>query len=109
MILEVADIRIVPGQQSAFEDAIRRGLGSVVVHAKGFRGWKLNHGIETPERYLLMIFGTRWRITPSGSVRGRCLRNGAASSGRTSRHRRQWNILSCRETPAKARSLTRGS
>ena len=56
MILEVADIRIVPGQQSAFEEAIRRGLTSVVPQAKGFRGWKLNQGIESPDRYLLMIF-----------------------------------------------------
>ena len=56
MILEVADIRVVPGQQTAFEEAIRRGLASVVPQANGFRGWKLNHGIESPDRYLLMIF-----------------------------------------------------
>jgi heme-degrading monooxygenase HmoA len=56
MILEVADIRITPGAQAAFDEAIRRGLASVVSQAKGFRGWKVNHGVENPERYLLMIF-----------------------------------------------------
>ena len=56
MILEVADIRIAPGQQAAFDEAIERGLTTVASKAKGFRGWKVNHSIESPERYLLMIF-----------------------------------------------------
>ena len=56
MILEVADIRIAPGQQAACDEAIQRGLTTVAVQAKGFRGWKVNHSIESPERYLLMIF-----------------------------------------------------
>jgi heme-degrading monooxygenase HmoA len=56
MILEVADIRIQPGQQAAFDEAIQRGLSTVISRAKGFRGWKVNKGIESPERYLLMIF-----------------------------------------------------
>jgi heme-degrading monooxygenase HmoA len=56
MILEIADIRIQPGQQAAFDDAIQRGLSSVITRAQGFRGWKVNKGIESPERYVLMIF-----------------------------------------------------
>ena len=56
MILEVADIRIAPGQQAAFDEAIQRGLADVVAQAKGYRGWKVNHSVESPERYLLMIF-----------------------------------------------------
>jgi heme-degrading monooxygenase HmoA len=56
MILELADIRIHPGQQSAFDEAIRRGLDTVIANARGFRGYKVNKGIESPERYLLMIF-----------------------------------------------------
>jgi heme-degrading monooxygenase HmoA len=56
MILEVADIRIAPGQQAAFDEAIARGLTTVISQAKGFRGWKVNKGIESPERYLLQIF-----------------------------------------------------
>lgn len=56
MILEVADIRIQPGQQAAFEEAVVRGVSSVIAQAQGFRGWKVNKGLESPERYLLMIF-----------------------------------------------------
>jgi heme-degrading monooxygenase HmoA len=56
MILEHADIRITPGQQAAFDEAIQRGLTTVISQAKGFRGWKVNHSIESPDRYLLMIF-----------------------------------------------------
>ena len=56
MILEVADIRIQPGQQAAFDEAIQRGLATVISQAKGFKGWKVNKGVESPERYLLMIF-----------------------------------------------------
>ena len=56
MILEIADIRIQPGQNAAFEEAIQRGLNSVIHGAKGFRGAKVNRGIESPERYVLQIF-----------------------------------------------------
>ena len=56
MILELADIRIRPGQQAAFDEAIQRGLDTVIAKAKGFEGYKINKGIENPERYLLQIF-----------------------------------------------------
>ena len=56
MILELADIRIHPGKQAEFDAAIRRGAETVISKAKGFRGYKVNKGIETPERYVLMIF-----------------------------------------------------
>lgn len=56
MILELADIRIHPGQNAAFEEAIARGLREVVIHSKGFQGFKVNRGIESNERYLLQIF-----------------------------------------------------
>ncbi len=56
MILEIADIRIAPGQNAAFEEAIQRGLDSVASQAKGFKGAKVNRGIESPERYILQIF-----------------------------------------------------
>lgn len=56
MILELADIRIQPGQQADFEAAIVRGVSEVISQAKGFRGWKVNRGVESPERYLLQIF-----------------------------------------------------
>jgi heme-degrading monooxygenase HmoA len=56
MILEIAEIRIAPEQQAAFDEAIQRGLTTVASQAKGFRGWKVNKGIESPERYVLHIF-----------------------------------------------------
>lgn len=56
MILELADIRIHPGQQAAFEAAIQRGIDEVVHQAQGFRGAKVNRSIESPERYVLQIF-----------------------------------------------------
>jgi len=56
MILELADILIRPGQQAAFDEAIQRGVNEVVSNAKGFQGYKVNKGIENPERYILQIF-----------------------------------------------------
>jgi heme-degrading monooxygenase HmoA len=56
VILEIADIRIQPGQQAAFEEAIQRGVTAVISRARGMQGWKVNRSIESPERYVLMIF-----------------------------------------------------
>ena len=56
MIIEVADLRIQPGRQAEFDAAIERGLREVISRAQGFKGWKLNRGIESPERYLLQIY-----------------------------------------------------
>jgi len=56
VILEIADFRIPPGQNAAFEEAIQRGLDTVASQAKGFKGAKVNRGIENPERYVLQIF-----------------------------------------------------
>jgi heme-degrading monooxygenase HmoA len=55
MILEVADIRIRPGEQAAFDEAITRGLNTVISKAAGYRRHQVWKGIETPERYLLQI------------------------------------------------------
>jgi heme-degrading monooxygenase HmoA len=56
MILEIAEIRIAPGQQAAFDEAIQRALATVASKAQGMRGYKVNKGIESPERYVLQIF-----------------------------------------------------
>ena len=56
MILELVDIRIQPGQQAAFDEAIQRAISTVASKAKGFQGFKVNKGIENPERYILQIF-----------------------------------------------------
>ncbi|MBK6716736.1 MAG: antibiotic biosynthesis monooxygenase [Burkholderiales bacterium] len=56
MILEVADILIQPGRQAEFDAEIRRGVETVIAHAHGFKGYKVQRSLETPERYLLMIW-----------------------------------------------------
>lgn len=56
MILELADIRIVAGKTADFDAAVVRGIDTVISQARGFRGYKVNKGLESPERYLLMIF-----------------------------------------------------
>jgi heme-degrading monooxygenase HmoA len=56
MILELADLRIQPGKQAEFDAAIKQGAETVISKAKGFRGFKINKSIETPERYVLMIY-----------------------------------------------------
>ena len=55
MILEIADIRIQPGKQAEFEAAIERGLRTVIARAEGIRGYQVNKGIESPERYVLQV------------------------------------------------------
>jgi len=56
MILEIADIRITPGQNAAFEEALQRALATVASQAQGMQGWKVNKGVESAERYILQIF-----------------------------------------------------
>jgi heme-degrading monooxygenase HmoA len=56
MILELVDIHIAPGKQAAFDEAIQRGVETAIAQAHGFRGYKVNKSIESPERYILMIY-----------------------------------------------------
>jgi len=56
MILEIADIDIKPGTGTQFEVAVEQGVAEAISRAKGFMGYKLNRGVESPERYILMIF-----------------------------------------------------
>ena len=65
MILEIADIRIQPGKQAEFEAAIRRGVDTVASKAAGFRDYQVHKGIESPERYVLMI---RWDTLEAHTV-----------------------------------------
>ena len=55
MILEIADIRIHPGQQAEFEAAIQRAASTVISQAHGMLGWQVHHGVESPERYVLQV------------------------------------------------------
>jgi heme-degrading monooxygenase HmoA len=55
MIKEIADIRVHQGEQEAFKVAVQHGLVSVLSHAKGFRRFEVQHCLETPERFVLLI------------------------------------------------------
>lgn len=65
MILEVADIRIRPGQQEAFYTAVRQGVDTIISKAGGFRGAEVRKGVESPERYVLLI---RWETLEAHTV-----------------------------------------
>jgi heme-degrading monooxygenase HmoA len=56
MILEHADIRIDPARAADFEAAIIQGATTVIANAQGFQGYKVNRSIESPGRYILMIY-----------------------------------------------------
>ena len=55
MILEIADIRIHPGQHAEFAKAIQHGLTTVASQATGMLGWRVHHCIESPDRFVLQI------------------------------------------------------
>jgi len=55
MILEIAEIFVRPGTQAEFDQQIERGVQTVIAKARGFRRYEVQRGIETPERYVLMI------------------------------------------------------
>jgi len=57
MILEIADIRVLPGTGAEFEQAAQRGLTTVFPKAQGFLGHEIRHSIESPDRYVLLL---RW-------------------------------------------------
>ena len=59
MILEIADIRIQPGRNAEFDAAIARGLATVVARATGYRAHRVVKGIESADRYVLMIWWQR--------------------------------------------------
>lgn len=65
MIEEIADFRIQPGQQAAFEEAIHRGVTSIIAKSTGFLGYSVRQSIENPERYLLTI---QWKTLEDHTV-----------------------------------------
>jgi heme-degrading monooxygenase HmoA len=56
MVLEIADIRIAAGKNAEFEAAIGRGIETVVRRCTGYRAHQVQRGIESAERYVLMIW-----------------------------------------------------
>lgn len=55
MVLEIADLSIVDGKNAEFEKAIEAGVREVISKAKGFKNFRVQKGVENPNRYLLMI------------------------------------------------------
>ena len=53
-ILEVASLTVRPGQETAFEAAMRSARPLIEV-SPGFSGITLRRCIETPNRYLLLV------------------------------------------------------
>lgn len=54
MVLEHALITIRPGGSEAFEAALAKA-STVISASKGFLSLRLHRGIETPDRYLLLV------------------------------------------------------
>lgn len=57
MILEVAEIDILPGQEEAFEETARNAR-PLFLNADGCEGMSIMRSIEHPHRFRLMV---RWR------------------------------------------------
>lgn len=55
MILEIADFRVLPGQQAAFEAALQRGIAEALSQSPGFIRASVQRGLESPERYVLLV------------------------------------------------------
>jgi heme-degrading monooxygenase HmoA len=55
MIMEIADIRVHTGKHEAFKVAVEHGLSTVLSKAKGFQRYEVQHCLETPERFVLLI------------------------------------------------------
>lgn len=62
MILEIAEFRIRPGEQKAFEEALGRALRTITAKAKGATGYKLLHSLESHLNGTSCSFhGSRWK------------------------------------------------
>jgi heme-degrading monooxygenase HmoA len=55
MILEVAEFRVRPGEQAAFEAAMTCALQTITAKAPGASSYRFTKCVESPERYLLQV------------------------------------------------------
>ena len=54
MILELADLAVLPGQEEQFVAAYRQAVAEL--HASpGFRSVRMTRGIESPSRFVLLV------------------------------------------------------
>ena len=54
MVLELADIRVRPGQEDAFVAAYHEGVAQIRASA-GFRSVRIVRGVESPARFVLLV------------------------------------------------------
>ena len=54
MILEHAVLDVVPGEESAFEDAFAQAK-TIIASMAGFQSLRLSRCVEQPSRYLLLV------------------------------------------------------
>jgi heme-degrading monooxygenase HmoA len=54
MILEVATLDVIPGQEAAFESAFREAQ-TIIAAIDGYISHELRRCIENPSRYLLLV------------------------------------------------------
>jgi heme-degrading monooxygenase HmoA len=54
MVLEIADITVTPGSEDDFAAAVREGI-RYVADTPGFGSARLTRGVETPNRFVLLI------------------------------------------------------
>jgi heme-degrading monooxygenase HmoA len=64
MIFEVGILNVRPGQESAFEETLRRAR-PLIAATPGFQSLQVHRGIETPNRYLLLV---SWRSVEDHTV-----------------------------------------
>jgi heme-degrading monooxygenase HmoA len=54
MILEVANLNVIPGQENGFENAFRRAI-PILTGMKGYIAHELRRSIEHTNRYILLV------------------------------------------------------
>lgn len=54
MILETAILNVRPGEETRFEEAIRKA-SPIIAASRGYRGHQLQRCLETRNRYILLV------------------------------------------------------
>lgn len=55
MVLEVADFTVQAGKETEFEGAIMHAVQSVLSRSPGFISARVEHSMESPQRFLLLV------------------------------------------------------
>ncbi len=92
MILEIADFTVRPEAQDAFGAAMERGVQTIISKAAGYLRHEIQHCIETPGRFVLLIEWATLKTIPSISAARRRSPSGAKLSDRILPNPRTWSI-----------------